>query len=93
MSETILATTKRATFWVNAQLGAGKDSRLKAMLYDFKMDCGAYEGSGGLLLAKTHKRSELLLLAAGTLHALKTLQICSSQIKKLIKNQLIVYLI
>jgi aldehyde oxidoreductase len=55
MSETILATTKRAKFWVDAQLGAGKDGRLKAMLYDYKLDCGAYEGSGGLLMAKTHK--------------------------------------
>jgi len=55
MSETILATTKRAKFWVNAQLGAGKEGGLKAMLYDYKLDCGAYEGSGGLLMAKTHK--------------------------------------
>jgi len=55
LSEMIFATTKRARFWVNAQLGAGKDGRLKSMLYDFKMDCGAYEGTGGLLMSKTHK--------------------------------------
>ena len=55
MSETILATTKRARFWINAQLGAGKDGRLKAMLYDYRLDCGAYEGLGGLLMVKTHQ--------------------------------------
>lgn len=55
MSETILATTKRARFYIDARLGAGKDGRLKAMRYDFNLDCGAYEGSGGLLMAKTHK--------------------------------------
>ncbi|MDA8123910.1 MAG: molybdopterin-dependent oxidoreductase, partial [Deltaproteobacteria bacterium] len=55
MAETILATTKRARFYVNARLGADSDGRLKAMLYDFQLDCGAYEGTGGLLLSKTHK--------------------------------------
>ena len=55
MAETILSTTKRARFYVKAQLGAGRDGRLTALRYDFQCDCGAYEGTGALLLSKTHK--------------------------------------
>ncbi|MEI6668114.1 MAG: molybdopterin cofactor-binding domain-containing protein [Acidobacteriota bacterium] len=55
MAETILVASKRARVWVNAKLGATSDGRLTALVYDFDLDAGGYEGVAELVMNRYHK--------------------------------------
>ncbi|MEE9399063.1 MAG: xanthine dehydrogenase family protein molybdopterin-binding subunit, partial [Dehalococcoidales bacterium] len=55
MAESILNTGKRVRVWVNAKMGATKDGYIKALIYDFDLDCGAYDGANSVMLYKCHK--------------------------------------
>ncbi len=55
MSESILTTGKRSRVWINTKMGATKDGYIKSLIYDFDVDCGAYDFFGSQLVFKGHK--------------------------------------
>lgn len=55
MAESILNTGKRTRVWVNIKMGATQDGDITALVYDFDLDCGNYDGPNSTKLYKCHK--------------------------------------